>query len=89
MTIMPHSFILAEDEGFKPPIPGRGYTGFRVQRIRSLCQSSQSVHLINLKQDVFLFTDAKVILFFDSTKKNVTQMKVFQASFLISPPLIF
>lgn len=31
---------IAEDEGFKPPIPGRGYTGFRVQRIRSLCQSS-------------------------------------------------
>ena len=30
----------AEDEGFKPPIPGKGYTGFRVQRIRSLCQSS-------------------------------------------------
>ena len=30
----------AEDEGFKPPIPVNGYTGFRVQRIRSLCQSS-------------------------------------------------
>ncbi len=30
----------AEDEGFKPPIPCKGYTGFRVQRIRSLCQSS-------------------------------------------------
>lgn len=30
----------AEDEGFKPPIPVKGYTGFRVQRIRSLCQSS-------------------------------------------------
>ena len=32
--------ISAEDEGFKPPIPCKGYTGFRVQRIRSLCQSS-------------------------------------------------
>lgn len=32
--------ISAEDEGFKPPIPVNGYTGFRVQRIRSLCQSS-------------------------------------------------
>lgn len=35
----PHSYP-AEDEGFKPPIPEKGYTGFRVQRIRSLCQSS-------------------------------------------------
>ena len=33
-------FLFAEDEGFKPPIPEKGYTGFRVQRIRSLCQSS-------------------------------------------------
>ena len=32
--------LKAEDEGFKPPIPEKGYTGFRVQRIRSLCQSS-------------------------------------------------
>ena len=31
---------LAEGEGFKPPIPDKGYTGFRVQRIRSLCQPS-------------------------------------------------
>ena len=35
----------AEDEGFKPPIPGKGYTGFRVQRIRSLCQSSLRLQL--------------------------------------------
>ena len=33
-------FFSAEDEGFKPPIRGKAYTGFRVQRIRSLCQSS-------------------------------------------------
>ena len=32
--------LIAEDEGFKPPIPKKRYTGFRVQRIRSLCQSS-------------------------------------------------
>ncbi len=39
---IPLTFLtcFAEDEGFKPPIPGKGYTGFRVQRIRSLCQSS-------------------------------------------------
>ena len=28
MTIMPHSFILAEDEGFKPPIPVMGIPDF-------------------------------------------------------------
>ena len=33
---------MAESEGFKPPIPEKGYTGFRVQRIRSLCQLSFS-----------------------------------------------
>ncbi len=32
--------FLAEGEGFKPPIRGKAYTGFRVQRIRSLCQPS-------------------------------------------------
>ena len=37
-SMIPSRF--AEDEGFKPPIPRKGYTGFRVQRIRSLCQSS-------------------------------------------------
>ena len=39
----PQGFLFsfsAEDEGFKPPIRGKAYTGFRVQRIRSLCQSS-------------------------------------------------
>ena len=40
----------AEDEGFKPPIPGKGYTGFRVQRIRSLCQSS----LCQCKSTIYL-----------------------------------
>ena len=30
----------AEVEGFKPPIRVRAYTGFRVQRIRSLCHTS-------------------------------------------------
>ena len=40
-------FLFAEDEGFKPPIPRKGYTGFRVQRIRSLCQSSLLYVCIN------------------------------------------
>ena len=50
-----HFHCFAEDEGFKPPIPGKGYTGFRVQRIRSLCQSS--------------LTAAKVILISNITKE--------------------
>lgn len=54
----------AEDEGFKPPIPGKGYTGFRVQRIRSLCQSS----FCRSKRYVFrIFVDAKVIIIFEKT----------------------
>ena len=35
---LPNSF--AEVEGFKPPIHLWAYTGFRVQRIRSLCHTS-------------------------------------------------
>ena len=46
------SLYYAEDEGFKPPIPGKGYTGFRVQRIRSLCQSSFSTYKV-LNFDVY------------------------------------
>ncbi len=46
------SLYYAEDEGFKPPIPGKGYTGFRVQRIRSLCQSSFSTYKV-LNIDVY------------------------------------
>ena len=34
-------YQLAEVEGFKPPIRGKAYTGFRVQRIRSLCHTSK------------------------------------------------
>lgn len=48
-------FCSAEDEGFKPPIPRKWYTGFRVQRIRSLCQSS-------------LFAYAKLIIIFRMCK---------------------
>ena len=56
-------FLMAEDEGFKPPIPERGYTGFRVQRIRSLCQSSRLYSLIQCKGSAFLWFD-KILLCF-------------------------
>ncbi len=52
---LPQQGQMAEDEGFKPPIPERGYTGFRVQRIRSLCQSS-------------ILDNAKVVFFRGTTK---------------------
>ena len=45
------NFCFAEDEGFKPPIPRKGYTGFRVQRIRSLCQSSNKCHAKVIKKN--------------------------------------
>ena len=54
---------MAEDEGFKPPIPGRGYTGFRVQRIRSLCQSS--FYIVRCKSNTFFASDKILLLFFN------------------------
>ena len=48
----PQGFLFsfsAEDEGFKPPIRGKAYTGFRVQRIRSLCQSSLPFYSLTVR----------------------------------------
>lgn len=47
MTIMPHSFILAEDEGFKPPIPIMGIPDF---------ESSAFGHSANLPNPYILST---------------------------------
>ena len=47
MTIMPHSFILAEDEEFKPPIPVMGIPDF---------ESSAFGHSANLPNPYILST---------------------------------
>ena len=49
--------FFAEGEGFKPPIRDKAYTGFRVQRIRSLCQPSflRYAKLVKKLQNAKLF----------------------------------
>ena len=64
------AFFFAEGEGFKPPIRGKAYTGFRVQRIRSLCQPSflRYAKLVKKLQNAKLFFEKMwlvcVIIFF-------------------------
>ena len=62
------NYLLAEEEGFKPPIPRKEYTGFRVQRIRSLCHSS--------------LTHAKVIKHYQTTKTKTIIFSIFHATVL-------
>ena len=63
MTIMPHSFILAEDEGFKPPIPVMGIPDFESSAFGH--SANLPFYLVRCKSNTFFASDKILLLFFN------------------------
>ena len=76
-------YVLAEGEGFKPPIPEKGIPDF---------ESSAIVHSANLPKITkpSSFADAKLTTFPDSTKRIVGNLrKLFESKFLQAVSQLF
>ena len=79
------AFQLAESEGFKPPIPERGIPDFESSAIDHSANLpiSEAIELVRLAErsegqliiEPSLKSDAKVLLFSDTTKENTGNLQ--------------